>query len=81
MESASNIPGIQRLDEHEHQQEIGIPSFTNQQNRDTSEHEEKSNILQLPRQLRSFLPSIIHTQKDRRRRAQAFTRYMHCSIV
>ena len=72
--SSINIPGIQWVDEHEHQQESKIPSPKNEQNLDTSEDEERSNILQLPRQLRSFLPSIIHKQNDRRRRAQAFTR-------
>ena len=81
LKSASNISGIQRVDEHDHQQEITIPSFRSQQNRDTSEHEEKSNILQLPRQFKSILPSIIHTQKDRRRRAQAFTRWINVFIV
>ena len=72
--SASNIPGIQWIYEKDHQQEIKMPSFNIKENLDSSEHEEKSNILELPRQLRSFLPSIIHAQYDRRRRTQAFTR-------
>ena len=71
---ASNIRSIQWIGEKDHQQEFRMPSFGNKQNLDTSEHGERNNILQLPRQLRSFLPSMIHKQNDRRRRAQAFTR-------
>ena len=58
-----------------------LPSSKNKQNLNTSEHEERSNILQLPRQSRNVLPSIIRKQNGRRRRAQAFTRYEKNFII
>ena len=81
LKSASNIPGIQRFEEHDNKEESKMPSTHQKQNLETSEQEARDNILQLPRQLRSFMPTVVQKQNDRRRRAQAFTRYMHCSIV
>ena len=79
--SASNIPDIRWFDKHDTKQESKMPSTNQKQNLETSEQEARDNILQLPRQLRSFIPTVVQKLNDRRRRAQAFTRYMHCSIV
>ena len=79
--SAPNIPGIQWFDEQDNKQESKIPSTHQKQNLETSEQEARDNILQLPRQLRSFIPTAVQKLNDRRRRAQAFTRCIHCSIL
>ena len=79
--SPSNIPDIQWFDGHDNKQETKMPSTYHEQNLETSEQEARDNILQLPRQLRSFIPTVVQKLNDRRRRAQAFTRCIHCSIL